>query len=117
MLLMHYKNYDFASRLVAKYARVNDNSFSVLSVRIPLFKLPPSTSLPSHGAFHFFAPSKHLPLANAGHASAIFEFVLRQYVAPALFCVVRTPLTAYQSGQRSYRIARAVAAGGHLAVH
>ena len=40
MLLMNSEDYDFANRSVAKYARVNDDSFSATSVRIPLVKLP-----------------------------------------------------------------------------
>ena len=106
MLLMHYEDYDFASRPVAKYA-ASTTTASQLHRCAYLFSSYPrhTTPAPSHGAFHFSAPSQHLPLANAGHASAILEFVSRQYVAPALSCAVRTPLAAYRSGQRSYRVA------------
>lgn len=45
MLLMHYKDYDFASQPVNKYTRVNNNSFSVSSLRISLFKLLLKTPL------------------------------------------------------------------------
>ena len=46
MLLLHYEEHHFAGLLAAQYWRTADITFAASSVRVPLFRPPPGSTLP-----------------------------------------------------------------------